>query len=175
MYIQSVIEGLDLGNGQFLLAVAWATESAIRFHELYPSIMGVDVVFGTNREKRPHMRGSGKSADNKNLPYFNAFLPSQQKWVFDWIMSDAIPSLFNREALKLTTIILSDQDKNLCDAIDKAIISEDRIYGHAKRRGCKWHKVRLFNFVAYRAQNWHLTAQACALDIVAQCAHKSFL
>ena len=44
MYIQSVIEGLDLGDGQFLLAVAWATESAVRFHELYPSIMGVDVV-----------------------------------------------------------------------------------------------------------------------------------
>jgi hypothetical protein len=110
---------------------------------LFPSVLGVDVVFGTNQEKRPLMRGTGKSAENKNLPLFNAFLPSQQRWVFDWIMTDAIPSLFEPGALKLTELILSDQDPQLCDAIDKVIVSEDKIYGAAKRRGCKWHVVRI--------------------------------
>jgi hypothetical protein len=83
-YIQSVIKGLDLGDGQFLLAVAWVTSDAVRYHEMFPSVLGEDVVFGTNQEKRPLMRGTGKSAENKNLPLFNAFLPSQQRWVFDW-------------------------------------------------------------------------------------------
>ena len=81
-------------------------------------------------------------------------------------MSDAIPSLFNREALKLTTIILSDQDKKLCDAIDKAIVSQDRIYGHAKHRGCKWHKVCNFFIVAQHTQKSFLITRAMCAKFV---------
>jgi hypothetical protein len=53
---------LDLGDGEFLLAVAWVTEDAKRYHEMYPYVLGFDVIFGTNQEKRPHMRGTGKTS-----------------------------------------------------------------------------------------------------------------
>lgn len=77
-YIKSVIEGLNLGDGEFLLAVAWVTVDARHFHSMYPDVLGIDVVFGTNTEKRPLIRGTGKSSSNKNLPIINAFLPSEQ-------------------------------------------------------------------------------------------------
>ena len=142
-YIQSVIEGLSLGDGHFLLAVVFVTADEVRYHSMFPSVLGVDVVFGTNQERRPHMRGTCKSSDNKNIPLFNAFLPSQQKWVFEWVMTDALPSLLDPEALKLTDIILSDQDPQLCGSIDKVIISRDKLYGDAMRRECIWHKVTI--------------------------------
>lgn len=52
-YITAVIEqGLALGSGEFLLAVAWATADGRRFHQMYPDVLvlGLDVVFGTNTE-----------------------------------------------------------------------------------------------------------------------------
>jgi hypothetical protein len=140
-YIKSVIEGLDLGDGEFLLAVAWVTEDAKRYHEMYPYVLGFDVVFGTNQEKRPHMRGTGKSSSNKNLPIINAFLPSQQKWVYDWFINDALPDLLFRATLKRTKVITSDQDKDFTTVIDLAIKSMDSLFGNASRRICKWHKV----------------------------------
>jgi hypothetical protein len=136
-----VIEGLSLGDRRFLLAVVFVTADEVQHHSMFPSVLGVDVVFGTNQEKCPHIRGTCKSADNKNIPLFNAFLPSQQKWVFEWVMTDTLPSLLDSKALKLTDIILSDQYPQLCGSIAKVIIGLDKLYGNALRRECIWHKV----------------------------------
>jgi hypothetical protein len=67
-YIQPVIDSLELGGGQFLLAVVFVIADAVRYHSMFLSVLGVDVVFGTNQEKRPHMRGTGKSSYNKHIP-----------------------------------------------------------------------------------------------------------
>lgn len=140
-FIKSVIEGLDLGSGEFILAVCWVTEDARRYHRLFPSVLGLDVVFGTNAEQRPQMRGTGKTSSNKNLPIVDALLPKQSKWSFNWFVSDALPSLLDNDALQKTTIILTDQDRELMSAIDQALKSRDKLLGKAVRRICKWHKV----------------------------------
>jgi hypothetical protein len=148
-----VIDGLELGGGQFLLAVVFVTADAVRYHSMFLSVLGVDVVFGTNQEKLPHMRGTGKSSYSKNIPLFNAFLPSQQKWVFKWVMNDAIPSLLDPEALKLTDIIICDLDPQLYSSIDKVIISRDKLYGDALRMECIWHKVT--NIIIEQCAQYH--------------------
>jgi hypothetical protein len=140
-FIKSVIEGLDLGNGEFILALCWVTDHARRYHQLFPSVLGLDVVFGTNAEKRPQMRGTGKTSSNKNLPIIDALLPNQSKSIFDWFMTDAVPSLLDHQALRKTKIILTDQDREMMSAIDNCIKSRDKLLGDAVRRICKWHKV----------------------------------
>lgn len=40
-FIKSVIEGLDLGSGEFILAVCWVTEHARHYHRLFPSVLGL--------------------------------------------------------------------------------------------------------------------------------------
>ena len=145
LFIKSVIEGLQLSDGEFLLAVCFVTDEAREYHKLFPSVLGLDVVFGTNAEKRPQMRGTGKTASNKNLPLIDALLPSQQKWIFDWFINDALPSLLDRDALLQTKIILTDQDKELMGVIDSALKNKDKVYGGAVRRICKWHKVNDLN------------------------------
>ena len=122
------------------------TEEGRHFHRLFPHVLGMDVVFGTNNEKRPHLRGTGKSFANKNLPLINAFLPSQQQWVFDWFVNDALPNLFHPEALAKTTLIITDQDKDMIHVLDQAIKNVDGVLGTAKRRICKWHKASAKNF-----------------------------
>jgi ribosomal protein L5 len=53
-----------------------------RYFDLYPEVMGFDVTFGTNKEKRPMARATIKTSSNKNVPFFNALLPSGASWVF---------------------------------------------------------------------------------------------
>ena len=146
-FVRSVIEGLKLHNGEFLLAIAFVTDEGRDYHKLFPSVLGFDVVFGTNAEKRPQMRGTGRTSSNKNLPIIEAFLPSQQKWILDWFISDAVPSLLDRDALRSTKIIITDQDRELMGVIDTALKNKDGVYGGSMRRICKWHKASVLFIV----------------------------
>lgn len=112
-FIKNVIEGLTLGNGSILLAVMWVTKDGKKYHKKFPHVLGLDVTFGTNKEKRPLLRGSGKTSNNKNIPHVNAFIPSQQRWVFEWCVKDGIPAILDADALRKTCIIMSDQDEQL--------------------------------------------------------------
>jgi len=56
----------------------WLDETAKRYHRLYPEILGVDVTFRTNAEKRGLYRGCSKAIDMRNLPNIFAFIPSNQ-------------------------------------------------------------------------------------------------
>jgi len=93
-YVESVIKGLEIGDGgEILLGIAWATEDGRESHKAFPHVLGVDVTFNTNNEKRPLFRVIGKNARNKNLPFVDAFIPSMQRYVFSWLFSEALPCI----------------------------------------------------------------------------------
>jgi MULE transposase domain len=102
--------------------------------------MGFDVTNGTNKEKRPMARATLKTSNNKNVPLFNALLPSVASWVFRWIFHDALPKLLSRESLSKLKLILVDQDQNCNSQIDSA--RDLKILPNVQYRLCKWHKVR---------------------------------
>ena len=73
-YVKAVVKGLSLGDGEVLLAVAWVTKEGKEYHTMFPRILGVDVTFGTNNEKRPLCRIVGKTSSNRNFPIINSFV-----------------------------------------------------------------------------------------------------
>ena len=77
-FVKEIILGLSLGNNKFLINAMWIDEKAKRYHCLYPDILGVDVNFRTNAEKRGLLRGCSKAIDNRNLPNIFSFMPSSQ-------------------------------------------------------------------------------------------------
>ena len=96
-----VCRALKLENEQkLLLAVAWVQKKAITEFLKYPEVIGFNVTNGTNQEKRPLAKGTLINSNQKNVPFFNAILPSQCRWVFHWIWNSAIPTLFPEEYLK---------------------------------------------------------------------------
>jgi len=107
---------------------------------VFPDILGADVTFGDNNEKRPHIRLFCKSQRNNSLPLVDAFLPSQQGYVFSWFFEEAIPALLDTEALLKTQIILTDQCPIMCPTLTNPM-SVLKLYGNAIHRICKWHKV----------------------------------
>ena len=77
--MKSVVEGLSIGDGEFLIAVIWITARGRHYHSLYPFANGYDVKYRTNSEKRPLIRGCAKHPDGRNLPTVNGFLPSEAR------------------------------------------------------------------------------------------------
>ncbi len=142
LFIKSLVEGLTLKDGSILLAIMWVTKEGRSYHFKFPHVLGMDVTFGTNAERRPLFRSSFKTANNKNIPHVNSFIPSEQRWVFEWCLKDGLPSILDRKALMKTCIIMTDQDDQLVGTLLYELrANKSAIYGMARNRLCKWHKV----------------------------------
>ena len=164
-FAQQAIKALTLADGQtLLLGVAWVTEEGMyhqtlqilihivsthqspflnsigaKYFDMYPNVMGFDVTNGTNKEKRPLARGTIKTSNNKNVPFFNALLPSISSWVFRWIFHIALPKLLSTESLENLRLILVDEDYHCNSQIDSAHAMGK--LPNVQYRLCKWHKV----------------------------------
>jgi hypothetical protein len=139
-YVMSVVKALTLEDGEVLIGIAWTTKEGRLSHIRYPEILGVDVTYGDNNEKRPHIRVIGKNQRNKNIPLVDGFMPSQQEYVFSWFFEDAIPALLDRQALSKTQIVITDQCPIMCPTLTNPLYRL-KLYGNAIHRICKWHKV----------------------------------
>jgi MULE transposase domain len=138
-----------------------------RYFDLYPEVIGFDVTFGTNKEKRPMARATIKTSSNKNVPFFNALLPSGASWVFRWVFHDALPRLLSKESLANLHLILVDDDHHCNTQIDSA--RNLKKIPNAQYRLCKWHKVR----TEYLLLHLHLYVHAILLVLKAP-KHRSY-
>ena len=129
---------MKLNDGQkLLLAVGWVQQKAILEFQKYPDVIGFDVTYGTNQEKRPLAKATLINSSKKNVPFFNAILPSQCRWVFHWIFNSAFPNLLPADCLKKVQLVITDEDQNCFNMLESARTHFPR----HKHRICKWHKV----------------------------------
>jgi len=97
-----------------------------------------DVTFGTNNEGRPIGVTASPDGEMNVFTPIRAFLPSQCRWVFDWIFRTVFPSLLGREPLKRLQLLLTDGDEKIYNAFD-AVKSE--LYPRARHGLCLYHLV----------------------------------
>ena len=81
------------------------------------------------------------NTNNEILPFVNAFIPSAQKWILHWLWTNAYPELLESDALKLTKMILVDQNKNNWIAVISNVWPNNTIYGDALARLCKRYHI----------------------------------
>ena len=147
-YVKAVVEALKLGEDEVLLGVAWSTKEGRLYHRKFPDILGVDIKFGTNNERRPHIRTIAKSGRNNSIPIVDALLPSQQAYVFAWYFEKAQPFCLCVKTLRQTQQINTDQCPTMVPAMQPSIRTM-KLYGNAKDRRCKWHKVIIVVFACF--------------------------
>ena len=141
-YVKNVVQALQLEGGEVLLAVAWVTEESRLYHQMFPRVLGLDVKYGTNNERRPLLRFVGRTGGNGIYSVMNCYMPSEQQYAFAWAISTALPYCLDADALKRTDIVLSDEDKDQLDTLFLALnVKADSAMGHFIIRLCKWHKV----------------------------------
>lgn len=139
-FAKAVLNALKIDKGQkLLLCCAWITDQQISHFKKHPEVFTLDVTFGTNSEKRPLARATAMSYNSKNLPFFNCFMAAEAVWVWDWILSEAFPSLIGNELLSMVQLIVTDQDFKCYGILDSLI--QQGIYPNAIHRLCAWHKI----------------------------------
>ena len=82
-------------------------------------MLGDDVKKRGNAEKRPLARFTGVDVEGCDLPNAQGFQPSEQKWMNQWMVDDAMPHLLDKDALSMTEIMVSDEDVQHYGSIDR--------------------------------------------------------
>lgn len=110
---------------------------------MFPRVLGMDTTNGTNNENRGLQKIVGKTSENRNVPFMEVFIPSEQAWVFQHVVSEFLPALLDKTALKKTSLILTDQcNEEMTAVINEINKHDDGVFNSRTRlRICKWHKV----------------------------------
>ena len=66
-----------------------------------------DITNGTNSEKRPFCMVLGCDRDNKYPMFLKRFMPSLQRWIFEWFYHKEIPMLLGRQNLQRVQLFLA--------------------------------------------------------------------
>ena len=107
-------EALKLsGTPDILLAVAWMTNEELRYLQMFPEVWYVDVTSQTNNEKRQLLVLAGKDGMKRGFTGIRVFLPSEQRWIFDWFFNDCIIELLGVELIKRNKLIITDGDPHM--------------------------------------------------------------
>lgn len=163
-YVKAVVNALSLGDDEILLAIAWATAEGRLYHIKYPQVLGIDVKYGTNSERRPLARGVGKTGNERNFTPVNSYMPSEQRYAYSWVTGEGIQGCLDADALLKTTLIPTDEDKDQIAAIDGVLKTPNSTLGYARLRLCKWHKVRLFKQHSNIRMFANMTLTICMLS-----------
>ena len=141
--LEELLDGLRIEDGtSVLVAVAWMSDQQLRYFRLFPELIGFDITYNTNAEKRAMFIVVGRTSDGKNIPILNAFFPSEAKWVFNWVFKEALPYLLGEDLIKRIRLVTTDEDPQCIAAFTSAI--KEGYYPNALLRLCKWHKVSHF-------------------------------
>ena len=121
-----------------MIAFAWVNPSERERFNLFPEVITVDTVAGTNNENRPLLTMGGKDSNGKMFIFLRAYLPHERGWIFRWIFSIVLPKMFNKNTLSRSKLIISDGDLQEYSQIDNA---SKKYFPNLLRIRCGWHIV----------------------------------
>jgi hypothetical protein len=124
-----------------LIGFAWTDDdSRLRF-DMFPELMAVDTTYSTNDEARVLLIICRDDGYNTSHARTSAWMPSEQRWAFDWILSDVIPSLHWPETLKRVKVLFTDQDGQLVLKVAEKQIQKQSWMKKVTHHLCAWHKL----------------------------------
>ena len=120
------------------MAGAWIHEKEKHLFDLFPQVLMSDITNGTNSEKRPFCMVLGCDRDNKYPMFLKCFMPSIQRWIFDWFYHTAMPILLGRQNLQKVQLFLTDGAVNEYTPFTDAVQS---LFPNVKHKICMYHLV----------------------------------
>jgi hypothetical protein len=135
--LHSIQKNLQIGQ-KILIAIAWSREDERRLFEKFPEVFMIDVTMGMNNQGLPEMVLCSPGPDMRTFTPVRAFLPSQCKWVFNWLFGTAFPALLGQSSLARTQLVLSDGDPKIYLAFAE---NQPRTYSNAMHGLCTFHLI----------------------------------
>lgn len=136
---QTIRRNMKLTESQsLLLAIAWISDTEHRLVRMFPEVLFMDVTSQTNNERRGLFLAAGKDSNAQAFTACRIFLPSEQRWVFQWIFGHCLPFLFGSRVLQLNRLCLTDGDKNEYDSLKDQFITHTA-WSKSQHALCEWH------------------------------------
>ena len=136
---QREVKNLQLRQDQNLfIACGWMTKKERRLFRLFPDVLKVDVVKGTNQEDRPLLTVSVRTSQGKYIVVCRMLLSHERKISFRWVFHHALPTLAGRQYMTRVKAIMTDGDSHEMEELDLAI---DQYMPQCRRIRCGWHIV----------------------------------
>jgi hypothetical protein len=115
-----------------LVAFAWAHDDELRNVEMFPEILGIDVTFGVNKERRDLLIAAGVDDNKKTFSAFCCFILSKKEATYTWIINQAITHLITPSILRYNSCIDMDQEFALNSSIKTTIDSANVSFANSK-------------------------------------------
>ena len=106
----------------------------------FPEVICVDIVSHTNKDTRPPLTISGRDSYGKMFIILRAILPNERAWIFQWMFTIVMPTLFPSYILSKVKIIISDGCSQEFMQID---ITKVYLFKNAFCIRCGFHLVRM--------------------------------
>ena len=136
-------DSIKLSNSNdVLVAFAWAHDDEIRNTEMFPELLGMDVTFGVNLERRELLLAGGIDGNKKAFTAFRCLIPSKQEQTYTWIINEAMSFLLTPKTLKFNSCISTDQEFSLNTSVNTSISSSKSSFKHSKLRLDCYHFYR---------------------------------
>ena len=105
-----VINGLQLKEGNMLIAIVLVSKIARHWYRLHPQVLGEYVKKKANSETLPLLNFTDMDVEGHNLNHAQWFNPSEQRWINTWMADDTMPLILNKDSLMILETTQSDKD-----------------------------------------------------------------
>ena len=123
---------------KYMISFAWVAHSEKEKFNIFPEVITVDTVAGTNNEGRPLLMMGGKDSNGKMFIFLRAYLPHEKGWIFRWLFSIVLPKMYSNTVLQRIRLVISDGDAQEYNQLDNAI---QKYFPDIVRIRCGWHIV----------------------------------
>ena len=136
---QKEMEMLRIRKDQnYFIACGWITKKERRLFRLFPHVLKIDVVKGTNQEDRPLLTISIRTSQGRYVVICRILLSHERRISYRWVFCHALPALLGVEYMKFIIVIMTDGDSNEMEELEIAI----KLYlSGCHRLRCGWHIV----------------------------------
>ena len=136
---QKEMEILDLRKDQnYFIACGWITNKERRLFRLFPHVLKIDVVKGTNNEDRPLLTISIRTSQGKYVVICRMILSHERRISYRWVFCHSMPVLLGVEFMKNIVVIMTDGDSNEMEELENVIA---RYLPQCNRLRCGWHLI----------------------------------
>ena len=101
---------------QILVSIAWAMDEEVEELLKFSEYCACDVTFGLNRQQRNMALVVVVDNNNKVSTVGRCYMPSKERRAYNWLFSQALPSLFPMHGLKKMSICAMDNEQSMNEA-----------------------------------------------------------
>lgn len=127
-------------QSKMLLLLSCATDEMIRLVSMHPEVWFMDVTFGTNFQKRGLFVAAVRTPSGETFPFNLMIIPSEQRWVFDFIYKHAFTFLYGPITCSRNRLALFDEDTSEYLPFENCIQTRDE-YKMSNVMLCTFHAV----------------------------------